>query len=310
MITVYQFMRIVEIRTKVISVSAYLIGSMYAAVILGTWNWGRGLVLFAAILAVDMGTTAFNTFFDYFRGVDRDDRNREVDKVLVHQGVPPGIALAIAAALFVAAVFLGLGLAVLISIAFGSGPAVLLLALGAAGMAVGFLYNAGPLPISSTPLGEIFAGGFLGGLLVLLTVFVQTGSVGGHTWWMGVPSTLFVASILTVNNTCDIDGDRASGRTTLSIVIGRTGGELLVYLLGIGGFVTLACLGEFGVLPRLTIWSAIVAGVLSLVEYIRMHKQGYNHSTKGPSMGSISRIFLLYTLATIVPLLVSAVTMS
>jgi hypothetical protein len=43
--------------------------------------------------------------------------------------------------------------------------------------------------------------------------------------------------------------------------------------------------------------------LLAVVEFLRMHKRGYGHHTKGLSMESISRIFLLFTLATTVVLL-------
>ncbi|TVR00949.1 MAG: prenyltransferase, partial [Spirochaetaceae bacterium] len=178
---------------------------------------------------------------------------------------------------------------------------------GAACMAVGFLYNGGPLPLSRTPLGELFAGGFLGFVLVTLSYYVHTRSLDPGAVLIGLPSFLLVASILTVNNTCDLDGDRAAGRWTLSIVLGRRGGELVVYLLGAAGFGLALALGAVGVLPRWTMVPLAVAAILAAREYRGMHRRGYSHETKGPSMGSISRVFLLYTVAMVSSLAISLI---
>ncbi|AEJ62288.1 UbiA prenyltransferase [Spirochaeta thermophila DSM 6578] len=302
MITPYQFARIVEIRTKLVSVSSFAIGTLYAIAMVGEWEPVRLLVMFLAVFAVDMGTTAFNTFFDYWKGVDRKELNREEDKVLVHQNVPPGYALIIAVGLFLIAGILGLVLAFLVGKAFGFTSALGLLGTGALCMAVGFFYNGGPRPLSFTPFGELFAGGFLGGVLVLLSIFVQTGRITPQALLLAVPSTLLVASILTVNNTCDMEGDRVAGRLTLSILLGHHASRILVYAQGILGYLILALCGLLDILPRLTLPTAALGLTHALLTYRRMHRRGYAHATKGPSMQDILSIFLVFTLAAVVPL--------
>jgi 1,4-dihydroxy-2-naphthoate octaprenyltransferase len=298
-ITLSQFLRIVEIRTKVISVSGFVAGAAYAWYTYGSPDAAVLLVMGAAVLAVDMATTGFNTFFDYFHGVDRRDLNRETDKVLVHQGVPAGTALVVSLVLYGIGVVLGIVLAVIAT------PWVI--PIGALCMAVGFLYNGGPLPISRTPAGELFAGGFLGWVLVTLTVFVLAPRpFGGSDLLVGVPSFLFVASILTVNNTCDIDGDRKAGRRTLSIVLGRSAGETVVYLLGALAFLFTGYLVWRGVFPGVVLYGVVPATVLSVPVYVGMHHRGYSHETKGPSMGAISKVFVLFSTGVIIPLIVAA----
>jgi len=299
-ITFSQFLRIVEIRTKIISVSAFLLGVLYVIHRFGTAEPLVLVTMGAAVLAVDMATTGFNSFFDYFHGVDHRGLNREKDKVLVHQGVPAGTALIVSLILYLVAAVLGVVLALIAT------PWVI--PIGAVSMLVGYLYTGGPFPISRTPLGELFAGGFLGWLLVSLTIFVLAPEgITPRDLLVGVPSFLFVASILTVNNTCDIDGDTRSGRRTLSILLGRRGGELFVYLQGVATFATAAALAVTGVLPRHVLFGIVPAAVLSVPVYLGMHRRGYSHETKGPSMGAISRIFLLYSLGMIVPLAIGAV---
>ncbi len=292
--TLLQLARIVEIRTKIVSVSAFLIGTLHAVTATGRVDWMRAVVMALAVLAVDMATTGFNSFFDYWSGVDRLETNREADKVLVHQGVPPGVALIVSLTLYAVAIVLGLVLSFMV------GPMVAVI--GAVCMGIGFLYNGGPRPISSTPLGELFAGGFLGWALVVLSRYVQAGSVDNAAMLTGVPSLLMVASILTVNNTCDTVGDTQSGRRTLSIVVGPRLGEMLVYLQGFLAFLAVALLGVAGVLPQAALFTAAAAAAAAVPVYLRMHRRGYNHATKGPSMQSISKVFVLFSLAIIAPL--------
>ncbi|MFW6234374.1 MAG: prenyltransferase, partial [Spirochaetota bacterium] len=169
---------------------------------------------------------------------------------------------------------------------------------GAVSMAVGYLYNGGPIPLSRTPFGELFAGGFLGGVLVLLSYYVQAQQLTTESVLAALPSLLMVGSILTVNNTCDVEGDRAAGRKTLSIIFGPAVGEIIVYVLGAVSLGLIAVYSVFGVLPHIPGFVAVAAVTPPiLLEYRRMHRRGFNHTTKGPSMGSILRVFRFYTIA-------------
>lgn len=287
--TVQQFFRIVEIRTKVVSMSTFTIAVLYTLYATGDFSWLLFALMLAAVLMVDMGTTAFNIYFDYLRGVDHADYEREREKVLVYEGVAPGAAFLSGAGLFGGAMLLGL------VIAFLTGWQVV--AAGALCMGVGFFYTGGPYPISNTPIGELFAGGFLGTALFLITFFVFSGTVGLQAVLASLPSFLLIASILTVNNTCDIEGDKAAGRRTFSIVAGRRAGEAAVYVLGALGYGGAAALALAGVFPWWSALAVAVAAVPAVLEYRAMHRRGFVQATKGPSMGSISKVFMLYTLA-------------
>ncbi|MFP4375568.1 MAG: prenyltransferase [Spirochaetales bacterium] len=298
--TVRHFFAIVELKTKLISVSTFLLATLYAASVT-TLAAGRLVLLFVAVLAVDMGTTAFNSFFDYIRNVDNRLFTVERDKVLVYEGVAPGHALIVSVALYAIAAVAGLALA------FAVGWWVI--AAGAISMIVGFLYTGGPIPISRTPLGELFAGGFLGGVLFLVIAGVLGAPLTREAVVAALPSTLLIASVLTVNNTCDRSGDIAAGRHTLSIVIGEGASEALIYLLGIAAFAIplLAAIGR-AFRARLAAWGPPVGGlpavialsvafVLALAVYTGMHRRGFSHATKGPNMKAILLVTLLFTAA-------------
>jgi 1,4-dihydroxy-2-naphthoate polyprenyltransferase len=287
--TFKQFSGIVELRTKIVSLSTFSLSLLYTLWLVGSVSPGRALLVLAAALAVDMGTTGFNSYFDWYRNVDDARFNREEAKVLVHEGVSPGAALLVSLLCYAAAAALGLALV------FIAGPAVL--AIGGASLLVGFLYSGGPRPLSSTPLGEFFAGGFLGAAFFLVTVFILTGRLDASALLASLPQSLFIGAILSTNNACDFVGDQAAGRRTLAIALGQKRAPRIIYAQLALGALLLAALSSAAALPRAMLPALLPALALGIRELTRMRARGYSHETKGPNMGSISKIFLLFSAA-------------
>lgn len=282
-----EFLSVTEIRTKAISLSSFFIGTLFAVNAGHPFSSVRFILMLAAVLGVDMGTTALNSYFDYKRGVDNIAYTDEKDKVLVIGGLHPFRVLLLALSLF--------GIAGLFGTALVFKTGWLLLIFGALGMAIGFLYNSGPLPISQTPFGELFAGGFLGPALIAASYYAQAVSLTPALIPASIPSFFLIASILTVNNTCDIKGDTAAGRKTLSILIGKKTAELVIYLTGGISVITIIVLGITGIYPTAVVFSAVPGAAAAFYLYRKMHLRGYSHSTKGPSMMTILLIFIILT---------------
>ncbi len=287
--TFANFLAVVEIRTKLVSVSTLLLATLYVS-----WRFrfpGTGLLLpmWAAALAVDMGTTAFNNYYDYWRGTDRHPDIREKDKVLVTSNVSPAFAFVTALCCFLLAAALGL------VIAFTGNPWVI--PVGAACMAVGFLYTGGPFPLSRTPFGELFAGGCLGFVLFSAACGVWSLPLDAGVAFAALPSTFWIASILTVNNTCDIKGDTEAGRKTLSILVGVKGGGIAFMLLGLLGQAASVLAALSGFLPG-AIAPSVMAGTVPIIAvWVSMHRLSYSHATKGRNMGKILLCFIFYTVS-------------
>jgi 1,4-dihydroxy-2-naphthoate octaprenyltransferase len=302
--TFRQFLAVVEIRTKIVSVSTFSISLAYVFLAGHRPSVAAVLLLFAAVLMVDMGTTAFNSFFDFVKGVDHHSLNREREKVLVHERVAPGAALLTAVGLFTAAALIGVYFAVV------RGWPVLIL--GSASLITGMLYSGGRRPISHTPLGELFAGGFLGSILFMVIQYVlsPTGSEAWGTWLLlSLPSALLIGSILTVNNTCDLEADRTAGRRTLSIIIGREASEYLILALIVGAFAAAAALALSGVGGLHPLGAALPAlfALPALATFGTIRRRGMVQERKGPSMGGISRIFALMSFGIISAQLLSLI---
>ncbi|HTX71460.1 MAG TPA: prenyltransferase [Rectinemataceae bacterium] len=285
--TFRQLLSVVEIRTKVVSVSTFVTAALYALRETGSLRPMLLAVSFVAVLAVDMGTTAFNSFFDWWRGNDMRRGNKESDKVILHEGVPALAALIVALACYTVGALLGLFMALY--------TGLWIVLFGALSFAAGFLYNGGPFPISRTPLGELVSGGFLGTMLFMIVYRVQAGAWGLRPLIASLPGMLLIASILTVNNTCDREADRASGRLTLSLLMGGRWGERLALVLGGASFGASILLALSGVLPPAVAIGSAVAGLASLPVYRRMLLLGFSQATKRPCMAAVLQVFLLWS---------------
>jgi len=283
-----QFLRIVEIRTKIISMGTFVSGTLFALYTEGRLSLGIGLLMAFATLFVDMGTTGFNTYFDYRNGTDRQETNCEDDKVLVYQGVSPLLALLVSLLLFASAGVLGLILAYLTSWK--------LLVVGGICMLVGFAYTGGPYPISRTPFGELFAGFFLGTTLFLISFFVQTGTVTIEALLASLPALVLVGMILTVNNSCDRISDAKAGRKTLTIILGTWGTTFLLALEALLVIALSLLLFVLGIYPLILLIALVPFFLFGAWEFRAMVRRGFSNQTKQGNMGSIARVYLVFSI--------------
>ena len=294
--TLTQFLRIVEIRTKIISMGTFASGTLFALYAEGRLSLPILFLMAFATLFVDMGTTGFNSYFDYRNGTDTKEANCEDDKVLVYQGVSPLLALLVSLLLFASAGVLGLVLAYMTSWK--------LLVVGGICMLVGFAYTGGPFPISRTPFGELFAGFFLGTTLFLISFFVQTGTVTREALLASIPSLILIGMILSVNNSCDRMSDALAGRKTLTIILGKWGTTFLL------GFEAVLMLASFvmlfvrGIYPLILLVALVPFVMVGSLEFRAMVLRGFSNQTKQQNMGSIGRVYLVFSLCFSLGLLV------
>lgn len=285
-----QVAAIVELRTKVVSLSTFVLALLYA-LWAGPGLSGRAGDLVLCLLAtlfVDLGTTAFNSFFDWYRGGDRPESNLETDKVLVHEKAPALPALLLGLGLYALAAVLGLVLAV------HQGFWIVLA--GGLSLVMGFLYSAGPWPLSHSPFGELVAGGFLGSVLFLIVVGVAGASWDAWAVLASLPGACMIAGILAVNNACDREADRSAGRKTLAVLLGSGPGRAYAYFWLASGFLGA---GALALAQRLPWTCALVLGLaflLGLREVLGMARRGFSAASKSANMGAVVRILLSWSL--------------
>lgn len=197
-------------RTLPAAVAPVLVGSACAARAGGFDAWSALLALVVALL-LQIGTNFVNDWGDHQRGADGPDRLGPIRAVAAGWISPRSMAVA-ALLVFATAAMLGL---VLVARA-GAWAAVL----GAAAIAAGAAYTAGPYPLAYHGLGEPFVFVFFGPVAVCGTEMVQSGHVSALGMAVSVPLGLNAAAILLVNNVRDVEADTRAGKRTLAVRIG------------------------------------------------------------------------------------------
>ncbi|RFU60249.1 1,4-dihydroxy-2-naphthoate polyprenyltransferase [Bacillus sp. V59.32b] len=170
------------------------------------------IAMLLACLLIQAATNMFNEYYDFVRGLDTEE-SIGIGGAIVRDGMAPKTVLKLALSLY--------GIATMLGVYICMESSWWLALIGLICMAIGYLYTGGPLPISSTPFGELFAGFFMGFLIIQLAFFIQTGNVTTFSILVAIPIGILVGLINLSNNIRDLEGDKKNGRKTLAIIIGR-----------------------------------------------------------------------------------------
>ena len=170
------------------------------------------LAALAVALLLQIGANLANDVADFRRGADTDDRLGPM-RVTQRGLIPPRQMVVATVIVLLAAAAPGLYLV------WRGGPVLAMLGLLAIAAAV--TYTAGPKPFGYLGLGELFVFIFFGPVAVVGTAFVMTHDVTRLALLSSVAMGCLVTAILVVNNLRDIDTDRAAGKRTLAVRIGR-----------------------------------------------------------------------------------------
>lgn len=174
-----------------------------------------------------------------------------------------------------------------------------ILAVGLISMLAAVAYTYGPLPFGYYGLGDLATFLFFGFAAVVGTYYTQAAAAGTPSapllvWLAAIPMGALVTAILVVNNVRDVDQDRAGGKRTLVVALGRKGGriEYLVMLVLAYAIPIVLWLG-FGMapwvlLPLLTIPLAVQhARAVWTITGPRLNK----------TLGGTAQLAVLYALA-------------
>ncbi|MFB6801923.1 1,4-dihydroxy-2-naphthoate polyprenyltransferase [Peribacillus butanolivorans] len=188
-----------------------LLGTMISLLEDGV-NWLLFVAMMIASILIQAATNLFNEYYDFKRGLDTEE-SVGIGGGIVRHGMTPKLIMTLALSMY--------GIALILGIYICAVSSWWLAGVGLVCMLVGYLYTGGPLPISYTPFGELFSGLFMGFLIILIAFFIQTGFVSTTAILIAIPSGILVGLINLSNNLRDHDGDKAHGRKTMPVVMGR-----------------------------------------------------------------------------------------
>ena len=221
-------------RTLPAAIAPVLVGTGAAAYLDG-FVWWKALLALGVALALQVGVNYANDYSDGIRGTD--DHRVGPRRLTASGAAKPRTVLLVALGFFGIAALGGLAIVIITQYWW-------LLAVGAAALLAAWFYTGGRRPYGYFGLGEVVAFLFFGPVAVAGTTFINAGTVNAEAWLGGIALGAFAAATLLINNVRDIDQDRAAGKRTLSVLIGRTASKVFFVILllvpyGIAAFFSL-----------------------------------------------------------------------
>jgi 1,4-dihydroxy-2-naphthoate octaprenyltransferase len=125
-------------------------------------------------------------------------------------------------------------------------------------------YVGGPVPYGYRGFGELFVFVFFGLVATVGSRYVHDQTAPLAAWLLAIPIGMLVTAILVANNYRDLDTDRAAGKRTLAVAMGREHTRLLFAFLVYGAFVAIAVFGVVGWTPTSTLFSCFLVPLAML----------------------------------------------
>lgn len=217
-----------RLRTLPLAVAPVVLGTGAAQVVDHLFHWVIALACLAVAVLLQIGVNFANDYSDGIRGTDAD---RVGPARLTASGrVPAKRVLTIALVFFALAALVGLAIVIRTQQWW-------MLAVGAACIVAAWFYTGGKRPYGYNALGEVFVFVFFGLVATLGTTWVQAFALPLEAWLGAVAAGLFACAVLLANNLRDINEDRAVGKRTLTVLIGKRATQVLFTLFVLVPFV-------------------------------------------------------------------------
>lgn len=214
---------------------AYLYSLGYAV------DWALGALTLVTIVLFHAAANCWSDYYDFIRGVDREDTIGGMS--IVTGEFRPSEIRALAIGVIVVAAILGTVLLCL------TGLPTLYLGLAGALLSVFYPW------LKYHALGDLDIFLCYSLLPILGTSYVVTGSFCECVLWLTVPVGLITVGILHANNTRDIDHDKRADIKTFAMLVGRRASAVIYCAEVIVPFVWVAALVVAGIFPW---WSFLV----------------------------------------------------
>jgi len=212
-----------------------------------------------------MCTTAINNYIDYKTANKKEGYGYESHNAIVRDNLKESTVLL--------TIFILLTIAIVFGILLYLNTNIDVLIIGIISFMIGILYTFGPVPISRTPFGEIFSGGFMGIIIPFLAVYIhnfdqnmitlntQSGILSLSFDYLKIlkiilislPAAVGIANIMLANNICDIEDDIENKRYTLPIYIGKKKSLVIFKVLYYIGYIAIIFALIYKILPLTSI---------------------------------------------------------
>jgi 1,4-dihydroxy-2-naphthoate octaprenyltransferase len=239
-----------RLRTLPLAVTPILIGTGAALLVDIQLHWVLALLCLVVAVSLQIGVNYANDYSDGIRGTD--DHRVGPARLTASRKATPRAVLTVALVFFAIAAIAGLALTIRTQQWW-------FIAVGAACIVAAWFYTGGKRPYGYAGLGELFVFVFFGLVATLGTTWVQVQALPQEAWFGAVAAGLLACAVLLANNLRDIDQDRASGKRTLTVLIGRRATRILFTVFVLMPFVIAAFLALFYPIAWLTLLALLAA---------------------------------------------------
>jgi 1,4-dihydroxy-2-naphthoate octaprenyltransferase len=266
------------------AVAPVLVG-IAMAVEAGAFHAPAALCALLGAVFIQIGTNFANDYHDFLKGADTSARKGPL-RVTQAGLVAPAAMRRATVLVFALAIAAGLYL-----IVRGGWPVLLI---GVLSILFGVLYTAGRYSLAYLGIADLFVLVFFGPVAVAGTYYVQALAVDAVVVVAGLAPGLLSTAVLLVNNSRDVDEDRAAGKRTLVVRLGRRAAVALYT----------TCVAAAVLTPvALYLWTGRHAGgllgclILPLaVPVVRKLMQERDPFRLNPLLGGTARLLLVYSL--------------
>lgn len=225
-------------------------------------NWAIGVWAILNIIVFHAAGNTMSDYFDYIKGVDRDDTIGGVS--LTSGQFQPKEILTFALILLVAASVSGVAIVII--------TGVPTLYIGAAGFLLTVLYPW----LKYHALGDVDIFLTYSLLPILGTSYVATGEFYLQALWLSLPVGLITVGILHANNARDIEHDKRANIKTFAMLIGKRASAAAYCIEVIVPFLWIIAGCIIGIFPwwSLLVLPALIPAIDNSREAIRFPKEG------------------------------------
>ena len=219
-------------KTLLAAVVPVMVGSALAI------NKGKFVLLYSLValicsVLIQIGTNYVNDLYDFLKGADNEKRKGPL-RVLASDLISVNEMKLGSLIIFFIAFLLGLYLV------YQAG--IVIFIIGVFSILAGIAYTAGPFPLAYNGLGDFFVFIFFGVVGTMGTFYIQTKEFSLISFLTSIPVGALITNILVVNNFRDTEEDKAAGKKTLAVILGKNFARYQFILLTFSSFIIPAAL--------------------------------------------------------------------
>lgn len=200
----------------------------YLAVILVAYylylkiNWLLIVIGLIGSLFLHISSNIFNDYFDFKKGIDKEGNWVRKYHLIIDKILDPDKTLIFG--------FITSAIAILIGSLLALEGRPLSIILGLMGFVLAYGYSGFPLYLKYRALGEITAYLAWGIIIPLGAFYLATGKLSTISLIAGLPPSIYLFTVMNINNIRDIDYDRSSGSKTIAIILGKNKSKILFFI--------------------------------------------------------------------------------